>query len=479
MTEPNPPQRDASAPEPGSPSAPSSNWRHMHIWHIQPVRDVLAIAAILGLVYLGYAASLATVPLLLAMSLAYLLEPLVQRATRNRAVSRPGAAIGIILLALVAVLVPLTLGVGFGVVQAARAGQQLASNADWLVKSVDRPGDAALNQRAPGPAWIRIRDFVIEQERLSGHASPEQRGESKGEPRGDSKAEAPADPNAEPPKQAAPPTTTDAEPVHRVHAAHSPEVSELTSMAVQWLRANSGAITKQAIQTGQGAFDALTRGAITLGMVVFQGLLTAFFFFFIVSGYGRVRTFWESLIPDRRKARAFELLRQMDRVISGFVRGRLTIAAILVVYYTLAYWVIGVPIPLVLGPLVGVLCLIPFASSVGVPLAMALLWLDGSGPAWQQAWWWILLAPPAIAVIGQTLDDYVLTPKIQGKTTGMDTPSILFASLTGGALAGVYGVIIAIPAAACIKILLKEVVWPQFSAWASGKTTDFLPLSKD
>ena len=81
-------------------------------------------------------------------------------------------------------------------------------------------------------------------------------------------------------------------------------------------------------------------------------------------------------------------------------------------------------------------------------------------------------------MLGQVLDDYVLTPLIQGKSTNMDTPSILFASMAGGTLAGVYGLLLAIPVAACLKILLKEVFWPRFRVWAEGKAKDFLPIGK-
>ena len=81
-------------------------------------------------------------------------------------------------------------------------------------------------------------------------------------------------------------------------------------------------------------------------------------------------------------------------------------------------------------------------------------------------------------VLDQLLDDYVLTPAIQGKNTNMDTPTILFASIAGGSLAGIYGLLVAIPAAACIKILLREVFWPRVRRWAEGKERDFLPLER-
>ena len=48
-------------------------------------------------------------------------------------------------------------------------------------------------------------------------------------------------------------------------------------------------------------------------------------------------------------------------------------------------------------------------------------------------WWWAVFAPIVYYNIGQALDDYVLTPWIQGESTGLDAPAILFASIAGGA----------------------------------------------
>ena len=166
----------------------------------------------------------------------------------------------------------------------------------------------------------------------------------------------------------------------------------------------------------------------------------------------------------------------MDRVIAGFVRGRLTIAFILMLYYTLGYWIVGVPAPLILGPAVGLLTLVPYGAGIGVPVAMVLMWLDPASGV-RGEWWWIIGGVLAVHGVQQVLDDYVLTPRIQGKTTNMDTPSILFASIAGGVLAGFYGLLLAIPAAACVRILLREVFWPRFKAWSEGKAKDLLPIS--
>ncbi len=64
------------------------------------------------------------------------------------------------------------------------------------------------------------------------------------------------------------------------------------------------------------------------------------------------------------------------------------------------------------------------------------------------------------------------------RNTDMSMPMILFASIAGGVLGGVYGLLLAIPVAACAKILYLELVVPRLKAWAAGKAADPLPFSR-
>src|SRR5689334_4892713 len=99
---------------------------NLHLWQIQPVRDLLVVAAIIALIYLGYVVSLVTVPILLALLLAYLFEPLVRRMVRTPLFSRPGAAIAIIVTVLALFVVPVALGVGTAAVQSLHAARNVA-----------------------------------------------------------------------------------------------------------------------------------------------------------------------------------------------------------------------------------------------------------------------------------------------------------------------------------------------------------------
>ncbi|MBM4108221.1 MAG: AI-2E family transporter [Phycisphaerae bacterium] len=419
----------------GARPKPGTDWRSLHVWQIQPVRDALAILAVCGVLYLGYRLSVVTVPILLAMLLAYLFEPVVCALTRTGRINRPFAAAGIIVLSGALIVVPATVGLGFGVVQGASYVQSQAGNVQTLIRSLESPDDPGLRGQLPG-GWQPARDWLIDQRR----SLEAQR----------SGAQAPAPP--------------------------SPWALAAVRF-VDYLRANTDTIARRAVQAGADAFSWILRFTGALGQIAFGAVLTAFFFYFFCTGWGKVLAFWGSLIPERRKGRTIELIRKMDRVIAAFVRGRLTICACQIVLFTFGYWLIGVPAPLIVGPLVGVLTLAPFAAALGMPVAMLMMALDPAG-GFRGEWWWIIAGPVLMQAVSQVMDDYVLTPSIQGKATDMSVPMILFASIAGGVLAGFYGLLLAIPAAACARILLKEVFWPRFRAWAEGRERDFLPIQR-
>jgi predicted PurR-regulated permease PerM len=394
---------------------PKSDWHTRHLWQIQPVRDLLVIAGLVGLVYLGYRLSLVTVPLLLALGLAYLFEPVVRAMVRTKWFNRPLAAATIIVVAGVAIVVPAILGATFAVIQGFEFGRDVLANLDEVKLYVEEPSEEKL-RALPGEFWQWLATEV-----------------------------------------------------------HDNRENWLKSPLFEWLAANAEAIGSQVMKTGADAVTVLLKSLVSFGVLLFMAFLTAFFFFFMCTSFGSVLKFWEGLLPERKKGRYIDLARQMDRVIAAFIRGRLVIAAFQAVLFTVGYWLVGVPAPLLVGPLVAVLAILPYVSLVGIPLCILLMFLEPA-TGFRGEWWWILIAPAMVYGVGQAMDDYVLSPRIQGKGTGMDAPTILFASLAGGVLAGFYGLLLAIPVAACIKILLRELFWPRFRAWAEGREEDILPI---
>lgn len=256
------------------------------------------------------------------------------------------------------------------------------------------------------------------------------------------------------------------------------QLYRLAEWAITYWNAHSEQISREVLQRGAGALQVALGLVVRGGFVVFGAFLTLFFFYFISVSWARVLVFLRNLVPVVHRERAIGLAGEMDGVIAAFVRGRLIICGFSMVYFTIAYWLIGVPIPLALGPIVGVLSIVPYANTLLIPPAILLGFMQPGIFAFQSAWWWIVAAPIVVHFVAQSLDDYVLTPRIQGKSTGMGMPTILFASLAGATLAGFYGVLVSLPVAACIKIALRELFWPRFRAWAEGRASDPLPVGK-
>ena len=103
--------------------------QQLHLWQFQAVRDLLVVASAGGILWLGYALRAVTVPLLVALLLAYLFEPLVARVSRHRRFSRPMVVggllttVGLLVLGGVAVVVPVTVTQTAGLVRDYQGGQ--------------------------------------------------------------------------------------------------------------------------------------------------------------------------------------------------------------------------------------------------------------------------------------------------------------------------------------------------------------------
>lgn len=155
-------------------------------------------------------------------------------------------------------------------------------------------------------------------------------------------------------------------------------------------------------------------------------------------------------VPPRHRAYVFEKVRTTDRLISGFLRGQLLVAACLGVLYAVGFSVIGIDLALGVGLLAGAMALIPYLGNVvAVTTATALCVLkfgfDGH-----------LLAVLGWYVVVQNLEGFVLTPRIVGQSVGLHPAAVIVALLIGGDLFGFLGLLIAVPAAAVTKVFVHE-----------------------
>lgn len=469
-------------------------WLDRHIWQIQPVRDLLMVASIVGLIWLGYRASIVTVPLLLAIALAYLVEPIILNLARFN-VRRKFASVGIIVGIVGLIGVPAAIGGGIAVIQGKDLVMSIGQQTNAVVASVEAPKDESLRQAVPEGPWRELRDVIVDlQTPVEEPTSQDQAPQDAGDEATDAQPPATEAASENEPDESGPESSEGENqnqdededkddgpgllsiPTPDTTAARS-ELGKLMAATISWTRDNAQAVAQRAASVGVDALDAALATLGGLVSVAFALFLTMFFFFFVCNGWGKLKETIDKFIPDEHEETIHGLLIKFDRVIAGFVRGRLIIALLQGVVFTVGYWIVGVPVPLILGPAVAVLSIVPYLAIVGIPISIVLLYIEPNG-GFMDAWWWTLGAPMAVYYFGQALDDYVWTPKIQGKETGMGTASILFATFAGGAIMGFYGLLLAIPLAACIKIVFDDIVMPAIAAWGRGEKPDFLPFGR-
>ncbi len=221
--------------------------------------------------------------------------------------------------------------------------------------------------------------------------------------------------------------------------------------------------TLKTFLTGTGQVFYFTNLIIgTLGSFLFSfSLIIIYFFFFAWSFPSIQHTVW-SVVESQADDRWPKLLSKMDRAIGDFFRGRLLIAFMMSGMFAIGWFWVGMPYWILLGLGAGLLSLVPYAATLIWPVAILLKYLDmsmGSGSP-DNYWMQLLVWPSAVYLGVQFLEGWVLTPWIQSQSTDLSAATILLVVLIGGALGGVLGLILAIPFAACLKILSKELIIP-------------------
>ncbi len=391
----------------------------LHLWQIQWVRDLILILCVIGGVWLGYAMRNITVPLLVALLLAYLFEPLISMLADN-----PKFPLGRIPV-ISGILTILTAGVLLVILITLPL---VVSQTTTLVHDVqDGQLRVKLEQLTESYAPASVKDEILDSVSFLPSATNDQE-ESGG--------------------------------------ANVKETAEYAATNSQF--------AKIARTTGDVA---LTLFGKIIGFAILAVLIPFYFFFFSL-WFPKVKEFASGLIPESDKSKTVSLLRKMDAAVAGFVRGRIVIAFIMGTILAIGWMIVGVPYAILLGIGVGILCAVPFLGLVGIPLSVGLLFLDqiGLSESQRMAWWGIIVWPILVFAIVQALDGWVLTPLIAGKATNLDPVTIFVAVLAGGSVLGAYGMLLAIPVAACIKILIQEVLLPKIHAWTRGDADDPLPF---
>ena len=194
-------------------------------------------------------------------------------------------------------------------------------------------------------------------------------------------------------------------------------------------------------------------GLIGSGFAIFNllslAVVTPVAGFYFLRDWPNIVRMVDSWLPFRYRNVIRAQVREVDRVLSAWVRGQALCCLFLALYYATALTIAGLDLGLIVGLTAGLLSFIPYVGSItggvtAVGLAMAQF------PQWRGVFVVI-----GVLIIGQVLEGYIIYPRFLGDRVELPAVWVIFALLAGGAAFGFVGVMLAVPVAATIGVLAR------------------------
>lgn len=172
-------------------------------------------------------------------------------------------------------------------------------------------------------------------------------------------------------------------------------------------------------------------------------LIVFLYVIFIMLDYEKLMLSFQQLIPHSHRSRVLAVFYDVKNAMNCYFRGQSLIAFIVGILFAIGFYIINLPMGILLGLFIGVLNMVPYLQLISLPVT-AVLCLVASVSG-EYSFWVIFWESMAVYIIVQSIQDLYLTPKIMGKAMGLN-PAIMLLSLSvWGCLLGFMGLIIALP----------------------------------
>lgn len=193
----------------------------------------------------------------------------------------------------------------------------------------------------------------------------------------------------------------------------------------------------------------LGSGGLALVGIFINLVLVPVVLFYVLRDWNLIIASIGDAIPHRWREQVCAVVREVDDVLGGFLRGQLSVMLLMSLFYTLGLRLVGLELALPIGIIAGLLVFVPYLGMiVGLTLAtlaglMQFQSLGGMLPVW------------VVFGVGQILEGVVVTPWLVGKRIGLHPVAVIFAVLAFGQLFGFFGVLLALPMSAVLLVGLR------------------------
>lgn len=192
------------------------------------------------------------------------------------------------------------------------------------------------------------------------------------------------------------------------------------------------------------------KSTLSLIISIIGAMIIPLYLYYILKDFDSFKEKIISIIPPRNRANVLEKAGETDEVLSAFIRGQMMVCLILAILYAIGLAVIGIDLAIVIGFLSGALFIIPYLGTViGLLLASTAAYLQFHDLNH-------LLYVASLYGAVQILEGFIITPKIVGEKVGLHPLAVILAVIIGGELFGFLGILLAVPAAAVLKIFASS-----------------------
>lgn len=236
------------------------------------------------------------------------------------------------------------------------------------------------------------------------------------------------------------------------------DISNNNDRLSEWVRDNDvpaklREATKKAPSVIAGSFGSVLGLAGSVVSSLFNVLTVLVLTIYFLLSLSRIREGSLRLVPKSKRKRVQELSDPILEKIGGYIAGQVTVALIAGALSFVYLAITGVPFPVALALWVSIAALIPLVGATLGAVPAVIVAFFNSTP--------LGIATLIYFLIYQQIENYVLAPRVMKKAVDVSPAAVLLAALIGGSLLGFVGALMAIPAAASIKLLVNEVFVPK------------------
>lgn len=193
--------------------------------------------------------------------------------------------------------------------------------------------------------------------------------------------------------------------------------------------------------------------SVTIFNGFFGGLIVIILSLYFMASLGSFKRWVYAMVPLSRRPKFIDISDQVADAIGRYVIGQVSVAFLNAAIGLVATSIIGVPYPLVIAAIAFVLAMIPLVGSLSIAVIATLVALTASPT--------IALITALYYLVYMQVEAYLISPRVMKRAVSVPGAVVVVAALAGGSLLGVMGALVAIPVAASVMLIIRQVVAPR------------------